>query len=61
MKTKNKFKVEIVEFERGWGQRTDSIETFPTERKARNFVERYNSKNTLNEVPDIYTKAFLRE
>lgn len=58
---KEEFKVEIIESERGWGQRTDEIKTFPTLRKAENFVKKYNSVNDKKHVPDWYMYAKLIE
>jgi len=52
-----KIKVEIIESERGWGQKVDSVKTFPSLKKAEAFVVKYNSKNNLPEVPDWYMYA----
>jgi hypothetical protein len=59
MKTKEtfKFRVEIVESERGWGQKQDSIKEFDTEGAASSFIKKYNSKNNLPTVPDWYMFA----
>jgi hypothetical protein len=55
--TNFKFKVEIVESERGWGQRTDEIKEFDTYEEARDYIKEFNSKNTEESVPDWYMYA----
>ena len=54
-----KIKVEIVESERGWGQRVDEVKEFDTLPEARLFIEEYNAKNNEEEVPDWYMHAVL--
>lgn len=56
-----KVKVEIIESERGWGQRLDEVKEFSNRTKAEEFVEKYNSKNNLPEVPDWYMYARIVE
>lgn len=56
-----KTKVEIIESERGWGQRLDEVKEFPNRAKAEAFVEKYNSKNNLPQVPDWYMYARIVE
>ena len=56
-----KVKVEIIESERGWGQRLDEVKEFPNRTKAEKFVEKYNSKNNLPQVPDWYMYARIVE
>jgi len=53
----NVYKVEIREYERGWGQKTDCIKSFASKREALEFTEAYNSKNTCKTVPDWYMVA----
>lgn len=54
--------VEIIESERGWGQRVDEVKEFPTYEEAINFCKEYNDNyNTKNEVPDWYMYAQLEE
>lgn len=52
-----KFKVNIMEYERGWGSKVDETKEFDTIEEADTFVEEYNSKNTAKEVPDWYMVA----
>lgn len=52
-----KFKVIIVESERGWGQRIDEVKMFDSADEAHKFVEEFNSKNNLPYVPDWYMYA----
>jgi hypothetical protein len=56
-----KVKVEIIESERGWGQKVDSTKEFPSRAKAEAFVKKYNAKNDLPEVPDWYMYARIVE
>lgn len=50
-------KVEIIESERGWGQKVDETKTFETKDAAEKFVNEYNSKNTEPTTPDWYMYA----
>ena len=52
-----KYRVTIMEFERGWGSRVDDTEDFPTYEEALSFVKRFNAVNTEDIVPDYYTVA----
>jgi hypothetical protein len=52
-----KFKVQVIESERGWGQKVDEVRTFATYEEAAKFRDSINSQNTLSEVPDIYWRA----
>ena len=54
---KTKWKVFIIESERGWGQRVDEVKVFDDYDEAREFVEEYNSHNTAAVVPDWYMYA----
>jgi len=56
-----KVKVEIIESERGWGQKVDSVREFPNRKKANAFVEKYNAKNNEPTVPDWYMYARIVE
>jgi len=49
--------VQIIESERGWGQRLDETKEFPTYEKAEAFIKEFNSKNTEDTVPDWYMAA----
>ena len=50
-------RVDIFEYERGWGSKLDEIKYFETESEAREFVKNYNSRNNLDYVPDWYMVA----
>jgi hypothetical protein len=56
-----KVKVEIIESERGWGQKVDSTKEFPNREKAVEFCEKYNAQNNLPEVPEWYMYARIVE
>jgi hypothetical protein len=52
------FKVELTEYERGWGQRPWETLYFDNESEARRFAEDYNRKhNNLDSAPDWYVRA----
>lgn len=51
------FKVEIIESERGWGQRIDEVKYFNSAKSAQDFCEDFNRKNTAQSVPDWYMYA----
>jgi len=51
------FLVEIREYERGWGSKTDEIEGFDTKPEAIAFMNEFNAKNTEDVVPDWYMVA----
>lgn len=52
------FKVNIVEYERGWGSKIDETIFYDNEVEARQFVKDYNAEwNTEKEVPDWYMIA----
>ena len=51
------FKVEVWEYERGWGAKLDEVLHFDNETEAKEFVNRYNSKNTEKVAPDWYMVA----
>lgn len=55
---KTAYRVDIIESERGWGQKIDEIIYFDNEAEARQFVLDYNGKhNTAVDVPDWYMYA----
>ena len=56
-KIKAKYRVDIMESERGWGQKIDESRYFDSKAEADAFVQKYNAKNNKPEVPDIYWKA----
>lgn len=55
----SKVKVEIIESERGWGQKVDEVKEFNSKIEAEKFIRAYNAKNNLPEVPDWYMYARL--
>ena len=52
-----KIRVRIIESERGWGQKVDSVKYFDTYEKAESFVKDYNKENNQHTVPDWYMYA----
>lgn len=52
-----KFKVTVIESERGWGQKVDEVRTFDTYDEAAEFRDRINGKNTSPTAPEIYWQA----
>lgn len=52
------YRVDIIESERGWGQKIDETKYFDNEAEARKWASDYNAKyNTAKEVPDWYMRA----
>lgn len=52
------FRVNIVEYERGWGSKVDETKHFDNEEEARQFVKDYNKEhNNKSYVPDWYMVA----
>ncbi len=54
-----KFRVEVIESERGWGQRVDKVKLFDDAQEALDWVRKFNSANNKDKVPDWY--MFARE
>ena len=55
------FKVELTEYERGWGQKPWDTLYFDNEAEARQWAIDYNNKhNNETEVPDWYVVAEYR-
>lgn len=50
-------RVDIIESERGWGQKIDETICFTTAKEADAFVTKYNKQNTGTTVPDWYMVA----
>jgi hypothetical protein len=50
-------KVYIIESERGWGSKVDSIKEFETKELAQAYIDEYNSENDKDYVPDWYMYA----
>lgn len=56
------WKVDLIESERGWGQKVDEVKTFDTYEAAEKFRDEFNQKNKddwerTREVPDWYMYA----
>ena len=54
---KTQYRVDIIEYERGWGQKIDEQKFFQTKELALNFIKEYNARNNETEVPDWYMVA----
>ena len=54
---KSKWKVNIIESERGWGQRIDDTKFFDDYDEAVDWVKDYNKDNNQTIVPDWYMYA----
>lgn len=52
-----KFTVNIIESERGWGQRVDDVKEFTSADEAYKFVEEFNARNNSDCTPDWYMYA----
>ena len=55
--TNKPFHVNIDEYERGWGSKTDERIGFDTQKQAETYIKNYNAKNTLSTAPDWYMVA----
>jgi len=51
------FRVDLIEYERGWGSKIDETIYFDNEAEAREYCKNFNAKNTAKEVPDWYMIA----
>lgn len=51
------YRVDIMEFERGWGSRVDEILYFDNEAEALRYVTAFNAVNTAPTAPDWYMVA----
>jgi hypothetical protein len=51
------YRVDIIESERGWGQKVDEVKYFDNFDEASNFVKNYNSANPPGPAPDWYMMA----
>ncbi len=51
------YRVDDIESERGWGQKVDESHYFRTEQEAKDYVTKFNSRNTATTVPDWYMRA----
>jgi len=53
----NKWQVDIIESESGWGQKVDETREFDSKGDAERFVLTFNEKNNEDTVPEIYWYA----
>jgi hypothetical protein len=61
-KTKeSQYFVDVIESERGWGQKVDDTYFFDTLKEANEFVKEYNKDNNLPYVPEWYMYATAPE
>lgn len=51
------WRVDVIESERGWGQRVDETIMYDNKEEAEAFVKKFNAKNNLSYVPDYYEYA----
>lgn len=51
------YRVDIIESERGWGQRVDETLYFDNEAEARKYCDDFNAQNTAAVAPDWYMRA----
>ena len=51
------FRVDIMEYERGWGARLDETKYFNSEKDAKEFCAKFNARNTAASAPDWYMVA----
>ena len=54
------YEVVLIEYERGWGSRIDDRIYFDNIVEAKEYVERFNARNTEKIVPDWYMIAEFR-
>jgi len=52
-----KYRVDVIESERGWGQKIDDRTYFDTFEEAKAYQKKVNSANTAETAPDIYWRA----
>jgi len=51
------WRVTETENERGWGQRTETLGYYLTEKEAKDRAHETNKHNTASSAPDIYWRA----
>ena len=54
------YRVDLIEYERGWGSKIDETLYFDNEEEARQYCKDFNAKNTETTVPDWYMIADYR-
>lgn len=52
-----KYRVYFTEYERGWGSRPDGHKDFDDIKSAKEYADKFNSKNDLPIAPDWYMTA----
>jgi hypothetical protein len=57
IKLQQAYRVEIIESERGWGQKIDEVKYFDSEADAKFFCTNYNKDNPAGPAPDWYMQA----
>ena len=55
------YRVNLTEYEKGWGSKLFDTLYFQKEENALSYIKEYNSKNNLNYTPDYYTRASLSD
>lgn len=53
----SKVRVEVIESERGWGQKVDDVIDFDSYEEAERYCMEFNAQNDEMEVPDWYMYA----
>jgi hypothetical protein len=51
------YRVDLIEYESGWGSKIDETLYFDNELEAREYARAFNAKNTETTVPDWYMTA----
>jgi hypothetical protein len=54
------YRVDIIEYERGWGSKVDEVLYFDNKPEAVKYCEDFNARNYDDEVPDWYMIAEYR-
>jgi hypothetical protein len=54
------YRVDLIEYERGWGSKVDEVLYFDNEAEACKYCEDFNARNTATTVPDWYMIADYR-
>lgn len=57
VKIEKLYRVEIIESERGWGQKVDEVKYFDNFEEAQAFCDKYNASNPPGPAPDWYMQA----
>lgn len=54
------YRVDVIEYERGWGSKVDGVLYFDNKDEAVKYCEDFNARYYDNEVPDWYMIAEYR-